>query len=166
MSGEDEQHRNVVLFVFFASYLYFYYVQTKIDLQKDWLNRRCNPLNMFIGSLYMPNDTSTKNFGACVSQYTTDMIEKQVTDLSTSSIGQMTTSINGLNNNMTRLNQSVSNTSEFLNRRYDRTNTSIQSLNATYGTESEAKAQLNTKVTTFTGEMLNIFNHIKDYVKT
>ncbi len=166
MSGEDQQHSNVVLFVFFASYLYFYYVQSKIDLQKDWLNRRCNPLNMFIGSLYMPNDTSTKNFGTCVSQYTTDMIEKQVTDLSTTSIGQMTTSINGLNNNMTRLNQTVSNTSEFLNRRYDTPNTSIRDLNANFGTDTVAKAQLDTKVTTFTGEMLNIFNHIKDYVKT
>jgi len=166
MSGEDQQHSNVVLFVFFASYLYFYYVQTKIDLQKDWLNRRCNPLNMFIGSLYMPNDTSTKNFGTCVSQYTTDMIDKQVTDLSTTSIGQMTTSINGLNQNMTRLNESVSNTSEFLNQRYNKTNTSIQKLNTDYGTDSEAKTLLNTKVTTFTGEMLNIFNHIKDYVKT
>jgi hypothetical protein len=78
----------------------------------------------------------------------------------------MTTSINGLNQNMTRLNQSVSNTSEFLNRRYDKTNTSIQKLNTDYGTDTEAKTLLNTKVTTFTGEMLNIFNHIKDYVKT
>jgi hypothetical protein len=67
---------------------------------------------------------------------------------------------------MTRLNQTVSNTSEFLNRRYDTTNTSIRNLNENYGTDSVAKTELNKKVTTFTGEMLNIFNNIKDYVKT
>jgi len=166
MSGEDDQHRNVVLFVFFASYLYFYYVQTKIDLQRDWANRRCNPLNMFIGSLYMPNDDSTKNFGTCVSQYTNSMIENQVTDISTSAMGQMTTSVNVLNRKMNELNRSVVNTSETLNQKYDSTNTSIRDLNATYGSESEAKKQMTGKITTFTSDMLNLFQHIQDYVKT
>jgi hypothetical protein len=165
MSVEDEQHRNVVLFVFFASYLYFYYIQTKIDIVRDWANRKCNPLNMFIGSLYMPNDDSTKNFGTCVSQYTTDMIEKQVTNISNTTMGQMTTSIDNLNRNLNTLNKNVSNTGLELNRRYDTTNTSIRSLNTLYGSENTAKSELNTKITTFTGEMLNIFNHIKDYVK-
>jgi len=165
MSGEDEQHRNVVLFVFFASYLYFYYVQSKIDLQKDWANRKCNPLNMFIGSLYMPNDDSTKNFGTCVSQYTTEMIDSQMTNISNTTMGQMTSSINSLNRNVDLLNKNVNNTSSNLNQRYDKTNASIRKLNATYGTETEAKTELNGKITTFTGEMLNIFNHIKDYVK-
>jgi hypothetical protein len=165
MSGEDDQHRNVVLFVFFSSYLYFYYVQSKIDIQKDWANRKCNPLNMFIGSLYMPNDDSTKNFGTCVSQYTTEMIDTQITNISNTNMGQMTTSINSLNRNMDLLNRNVNNTSLNLNQRYDKTNASIRDLNAAYGTETEAKTVLNGKITTFTGEMLNIFNNIKDYVK-
>lgn len=165
MSGEDEQHRNIILFVFFASYLYFFYVQVKIDLQKDWANRKCNPLNMFIGSLYMPNDDSKNNFGTCVSQYTTGMIESQVTNISNTTMGQMTTSVDNLNKNMNLLSQKIGNTSTALNRRYDTTNASIRELNETYGTDVNAKTVLGGKITTFTGEMLNIFNNIKDYVK-
>jgi hypothetical protein len=70
-----------------------------------------------------------------------------------------------LNRNVDLLNKNVNNTSSNLNQRYDKTNASIRKLNATYGTETEAKTELNGKITTFTGEMLNIFNHIKDYVK-
>jgi len=166
MSSEDEQHRNIILFVFFASYLYFYFVQSKIDLKRDWANRKCNPLNMFIGSLYMPNEDATRNFGSCVSQYTTNMIEKQMTDISTTTIGQMTTSVENLNRRVNVLNENVSNTSLTLNQRYNTINTSIKNLKDTYGSESEAKTQLDGKITTFTGEMMNIFNNIKDYVKS
>jgi len=165
MSGEDEQHRNIVLFVFFSSYVYFYYIQTKIDLQKDWANRKCNPLNMFIGSLYLPNDVSTKGFGSCVSQYTNEMIDKQVADLSSTTMGQMTTSVNSLNKNMETLSQNITNTDTSLTRKYDRTNENIKALNTTYGAENAAKKQLDGKVTTFTSDMLNIFQNIKDYVK-
>jgi midasin (ATPase involved in ribosome maturation) len=165
MSADDEQHRNIVLFVFFSSYLYFYYVQTKIDLQKDWANRKCNPLNMFIGSLYMPNDDSTKNFGTCVSKYTTDMIESQVTNISNTTMGQLTTSVDTLNTNMNNLSKNIDQTQTNLNKKYSVTNTSIADLNEKYGTEGDAKNILSGKITTFTGEMLNIFEHIKDYVK-
>ena len=165
MSGDDEQHRNIVLFVFFSAYLYFYYIQTKIDLQKDWANRKCNPLNMFIGSLYLPHEESTKGFGSCVSQYTTELIDKQVTDISTTTMGRMTTSVNSLNKNMERLSQNITNTSTTLNRKYDTTNQNIRALNNTYGAENVVKKQLDGKITTFTGEMLNIFQNIKDYVK-
>jgi hypothetical protein len=165
MSAEDEQHRNIVLFVFFSCYFYLYYVQTKIDLQKDWANRKCNPLNMFIGSLYMPNDDSTKNFGTCVSKYTTEMIESQVTNISNTAMGQMTTSVDTLNTKLDRLSKNINNTEANLNQKYKRTNASIVKLDEKYGSEGEAKSLLTGKITTFTGEMLNIFNHIKDYVK-
>jgi len=94
------------------------------------------------------------------------MIENQVTDISTSAMGQMTTSVNVLNRKMNELNRSVVNTSETLNQKYDSTNTSIRDLNATYGSESEAKKQMTGKITTFTSDMLNLFQHIQDYVKT
>jgi seryl-tRNA synthetase len=121
---------------------------------------------MFIGSLYMPNEDATKNFGSCVSQYTTNMIEKQMTDISTTTIGQMTTSVENLNRRVNVLNENVSNTSLTLNQRYNTINTSIKNLKDTYGSESEAKTQLDGKITTFTSEMMNIFNNIKDYVKS
>jgi hypothetical protein len=120
---------------------------------------------MFIGSLYLPHEESTKGFGSCVSQYTTELIDKQVTDISTTTMGRMTTSVNSLNKNMERLSQNITNTSTTLNRKYDTTNQNIRALNNTYGAENVVKKQLDGKITTFTGEMLNIFQNIKDYVK-
>jgi hypothetical protein len=93
------------------------------------------------------------------------MIESQVTNISNTTMGQMTTSVDNLNKNMNLLSQKIGNTSTALNRRYDTTNASIQELNETYGTDVNAKTVLGGKITTFTGEMLNIFNNIKDYVK-
>ena len=165
MSGEDEQHRNIVLFVFLFSYVYFYYIQVKIDLQRDWANRKCNPLNMFIGSLYMPNEDATKNFGTCISKFTTGMIDSQVTNISNTTMGQMAASVDSLNKNMAQLSTDIKNTSATLNKKYNITNENIRNLNDTYGSDNQAKNMLNQKVTTFTGEMLNIFNNIKDYVK-
>jgi methyl-accepting chemotaxis protein len=93
------------------------------------------------------------------------MIDSQVTNISNTTMGQMAASVDNLNKNMNELSTNINNTSTSLNKRYDTTDKNIRKLNDIYGSDNQAKDMLNQKVTTFTGEMLNIFNNIKDYVK-
>jgi hypothetical protein len=88
-----------------------------------------------------------------------------VTNISNTTMGQLTTSVDTLNTNMNNLSKNIDQTEANLNRKYSVTNTSIADLNKKYGSDGDAKNMLSGKITTFTGEMLNIFKNIKDYVK-
>ena len=61
----DSTNRYIILFVFFILYLYLNYIKTKIMTKLSWKDIKCNPVFMFVGSIF-DNDNSQRTFDQCV----------------------------------------------------------------------------------------------------
>jgi hypothetical protein len=67
--SEDDINFYVVVVGFMLLFLYLNYVQNMTILKHDWEDLKCNPLYLFIKSIGVPTDVSSKDFQTCISKY-------------------------------------------------------------------------------------------------
>ncbi len=164
MSG-DNSNRNMVIFVFVLFYIYLIFIRETINLAKDWNDLKCNPLYLFTTSLFLDNRESINNFGNCVNNITSKVVQDK---LDKSKIEQMRMAnnvlalshdINDYNNSLftdiTNIRTTNNNISSTLNNISDRQAIHMSNVSNYYNSG---------KLNTFTTTINTIFDNIKTYL--
>jgi len=62
----DSFNRNLVILIFLISYMYMNFIMLQIKTNSGWNNLTCNPLNLFINSLFQTKDAANEDFERCI----------------------------------------------------------------------------------------------------
>lgn len=169
----DQSDRNIVLFIFITAFIYMNYLRIKIDIQNDWENMKCNPMNLWTSSFFKDAKTANTNFNNCINKLSAGSIEA---GLQAAYIKQQQ-AMNEIANQETKLNGYLTTITDAVNGPgglVDQYNINEIKLNdlkekqITYGTINET-LKTNTydnNLYKFTDNVQTIFNNIKQYLPT
>jgi len=77
----DVTDRNLILAIFLVSYIYIQFLAMQSRNRSGWSNLTCNPLGLFVNSLFQTQEEATKDFQRCVvnisASTTTDLFQKE-----------------------------------------------------------------------------------------
>ena len=72
----DATNIKIILFTFFAFYMYLKFTQTQLKMMKNMGTVKCNPLEMVVGSIFNEEEANA-TFSKCMEYYTSENIQKK-----------------------------------------------------------------------------------------
>lgn len=91
----DHINRNIVLIVFLILYAYLSYVSNKLKRSKNWKGVKCNPIEIVVGSILEPQNSSSV-FEKCMQFSISEDQEKRIQEYSSNVDSHMQKKINEL----------------------------------------------------------------------
>jgi hypothetical protein len=162
----DVSDRNIVLIIFFISFLYLYYLKIKIQFSSDWNNLKCNPMTLWLNSFFINSADSDVKFSDCMQQYIKPSLDKGIMDIS----NNYTIALNTVNSAQTLANNytdTFNNAITDLNNQYSTTQsliTNIGTQQQTYNSINTQLAQSDSQLSNFTNTIQNVYKKIMYYL--
>lgn len=93
--SDDWNNCVMVIILFIILFIYYSYLKTILELKRDWVNFKCNPLYMLFSSFKKPKSKeNSNNFQRCVKQVFNDTYTE--TDVQTSIANSWANTTSGL----------------------------------------------------------------------
>jgi gas vesicle protein len=160
----DTSDRNFVLIMFLVVYAYLLNIQTRISLKNDWDNTTCSPLNLFTSSFYQSDQESNNQFGNCVKQFSKGIASGELTNMVNTQNTEFEKVTSLATNNMNDINKNITEKSNDIVKRYNKTNEKIDSTDNSIKAIKDYSPGISKKIDDFKEEIKSLFSNISSYV--
>lgn len=160
----DNFNRNLVILIFLVSYMYMNFMTLQIKTNMGWNNLTCNPLNLFINSLFQTKEAANEDFERCIinlsSATTTNMFKNQKHEQE-----NVLAKLSDIKTEYGNLTESVK---EYVGEAYNLTNSYTNQINQLQSSQSQVNTMNeNTtgKVNTYLANLKTMFENITTFFK-
>jgi hypothetical protein len=138
----DATNRTIILFLFIVFILYLKYLETQLKIKKNMKDVKCNPIQMIVGGI-IDSENSTSSFQQCMRISAQDALADYSSE-------QLSSQRNALQQNISELNQKISQNEKLNEKEKERLRDEIKAssanINLIASRQNEINNQLNANV--------------------
>lgn len=167
----DIADRNIVMFIFFFTFVYINLLRIRINFKNDWENMKCNPMSLWSNSMFGDEKIATQHFNQCINTLSSEAITRELD----SAYAQQTSAMDAVTAQERVLREyqgTVSTEIQGTNVKIDANLVKIEDIKDKQIQNQNINEILTTKNTDdntlykFTSTINTIFNNIKEYLPT